>query len=122
MNNKRITKTQRMADIKAMLMGEVPEFGTTIEEACDFIDHERELLAKKNTNDKKDAENERYRELILNYLSTQTEGVTCAEIQRSVPDFADYQNQKIASLLRPLLDAKKVNRVSKGGKTLFSLA
>lgn len=125
-NVKRITKSQRFEDIKALLNGEDTTFGTSIEDACAFIDKELALLAKKNTSDKKPTktqeENEGHKAKILDFLTACTEGVTCTEIQKGVPDFADFNNQKIAALVRQLVDAGKVNKAVVKGKSLFSIA
>lgn len=123
---KRVTKAQRFSDIKALLSGEDVTYGTTIEDALAFCDSELNLLAKKNSGEKKptktQAENEGYKELIIQFLATQTEGVTCTDIQKGVPQFADYSNQKIAALVKQLADAHKVVKETKKGRTLISLA
>jgi hypothetical protein len=127
MAEKKITKSQRFEDIIAILTGETPTHGTTVDIAIDVLNHERDLLAKKNSADRKPTEeqkkNEGYCDLIVEYLSTCTEGKTCTEIQRAVPEFKDFNNQKIASLMRILKNAERVTRTEgKGGKTLFALA
>lgn len=107
----RITKVQRFEDIKALLTGEPVTYGTTVDIAVTVIDHELELLAKKNssTGDKKltptQQENEALKEQIVEYLSTlpdDTDGVTCTEILKSVPALTDFSNQKVAALVRQL--------------------
>lgn len=123
---KRITKAQRFEDIKALLNGGKVVYGTTAEDACAFIDKELALLAKKNTSDKKPTktqeENEGHKAKILDFLSTCAEGVTCTDIQKGVPDFADFNNQKIAALVRQLVEAGKVNKDVVKGKSMFSIA
>lgn len=123
---KRVTKAQRFEDIKALLRGEDVTYGTTIEDACTFCDAEMALLAKKNSGDKKPTktqeENEGYKALIIDFLSVQEGGVTCTDIQKGIPELADYQNQKVAALLRQLLAADKVVKEVVKGKSLFSLA
>ena len=63
MENKtvRVTKTQRFADIIAMLNGESVKFGTSTADAIAFCEHEVELLAKKNASvdKRKSAEQEK---------------------------------------------------------------
>ena len=126
MAEKKITKSQRFEDIALMLHGEPVKYGTTLPIADEFLAHERELLAKKNTADRKptaeQVANQGYCELILNYLSTQVEGKTCTEIQRAIPEFADFNNQKIASLMRILANEQKVTKSVVKGKSLFSMA
>lgn len=123
---KRITKAQHFEDIKALLNGEDVTYGTSIEDACAFCDSELALLAKKNSGDKKptatQTENAKYKELILAFLSTQTEGVTCTIIGKGVAELADFNSQKISALVRQLVDAGKVSKESVKGKSLFKLA
>lgn len=122
---KRITKAMRFEDIKALLNGGDVSHGTTIEDALAFCDAELALLAKKNTSDKKPTktqeQNEGYKALILDYLRGQSEGVTCTDVQKSVTEFADFNNQKIAALMRQLVDAGKVSKAVVKGKALFSI-
>lgn len=129
----RITKAQRFEDIKALLNGETPTYGTTLEIAMEVLDHELELLAKKNssgTGDKKLTEtqqkNEEHKQRILEYLAglpEDCEGVTCTEILKAIPELSEYQVQKVSALLSRLKLAGRVNSVKgKGGKTLFTLA
>lgn len=123
---KRVTKAQRFEDIKALLNGKDVTYGTTIEDASKFCDAELALLAKKNSGDKKPTktqeQNEGYKALILDFLRGQSEGVTCTDIQKGVPAFADFNNQKIAALVRQLTDAKQVTKEIVKGKSLFSIA
>ena len=126
MAEKKITKSQRFEDIIAILSGETPTHGTTVDIAIDVLNHERDLLAKKNASDRKptaeQVANEGYCDLIVDYLSTQSEGKTCTEIQRNIPEFADFNNQKIASLMRILAKAERVTKATVKGKSLFSVA
>ncbi len=126
-NVKRITKAMRYADIKAILSNETPVYGTTIDDALAFIDKEVTLLTKKNTgNEKKPTakqkENEQYKERILNFLITQTEGITCTEVQKNIPEFGDFSNQKIAKLMNQLLAEHKVTKAIVKGRSLFAIA
>lgn len=123
----RITKSQRFADIAAMLNGEPVQFGTTKDEALAVLAHEQELLAKKNSSGEKkmtktQEENEGFKQSIVDYLATCAEPVTCATIHKAIPEFGDYSIQKTSALLRQLkLDGKVATSESKG-KTLFALA
>lgn len=122
---KRITKAMRFEDIKALLNGEDVKHGTSVEDALAFCDSELVLLAKKNTSDKKPTktqeENEGYKALILDFLRGK-DGVTCTEVQKGVPAFVDFNNQKIAALMRQLCDAGKATKAVVKGKALFSIA
>ena len=127
----RITKAQRFEDIKALLNGDPVTYGTTPEIAVTVIDHELELLAKKNSGsgDKKltqtQRENEALKEQIMEFLAglpEDTDGVTCTEILKSVPALADFSNQKVAALVRQLKMADRVVATEKKGKSLFRMA
>ena len=122
----KITKTQRFEDIKALLHGEVPACGTTIEEADAFIAHEMELLTKKNSGERKETDtqkaNRKYQALIAEYLALQDSGKTCTEISKGIPDLSDFNNQKIAALVRGMVEAGTVNKAVVKGKSIFSLA
>lgn len=128
-NKTRITKAMRFEDIKAMLNGQPVTYGTTTEDAVDFIEHEIELLAKKNAGDKKQTktqqENEGYKALILEFLATLSDtsaGVTCTEIIKGVAEFEGFSTQKISPLVRQLMAADKVTKTEVKGKALFRLA
>ena len=133
---KRITKAQRYADIKALLNGEDVAFDTTVEVACDFIDHEISLLTKKNASgDKKQTEtqkqNEGYMAEIVAFLEGATvsgddenakkSGKTCTEIQAAIPSLGEYQNQKISRLCNMLADAGKITGDTVKGKKLWRI-
>lgn len=129
-NKTRITKAMRFEDIKALLNGDSVTYGTTIAEAVEFIDHEVGLLAKKNSGENKkqtktQQENEGYKALILEFLSTLPEdkvGVTCTEIIKGVAEFEGFSTQKISPLVRQLMAADKVTKTEVKGKALFRLA
>lgn len=122
----RITKAMRFEDIKALLNGQPVTYGTSIEDAVDFIDHEVNLLAKKNSGENKkptkaQEENEGYKALILKFL-TDKNGVTCTDILKGVPALSGFSNQKISALMRQLRLAGKVTVEEVKGKSLFRLA
>lgn len=122
----RITKAMRFEDIKALLNGQPVTYGTSIEDAVDLIDHEVNLLARKNSGESKkptkaQEENEGYKALILEFL-TDKNGVTCTDVLKGVPAFSDFSNQKISALMRQLRLAGKVTVEEVKGKSLFRLA
>lgn len=128
-NKTRITKAMRFEDIKAMLNGQPVTYGTTIEQAVEFIDKELDLLARKNSGDKKPTktqqENEGYKVLILEFLATlpdTSDGVTCTEIIKGVTEFEGFSTQKISPLVRQLMATDKVIKTEAKGKALFRLA
>lgn len=124
---RKITKAQRFEDIKAMLSDEAVQYGTDTAAAIEFIDHEMELLSRKNSSGEKkptatQLENESHKERIKDYLRGCSEGVTVTQVLKAVPEFADFSNQKVARLLRDMLEAGVVNKEVVKGKSLFSLA
>lgn len=134
----RVTKSQRISDIISLLSGDPVSYDTTVNEAIAFLNHERELLDKKNTRTgtKKltptQVENESLKGLILDYLSSidSEDGVTCSDILKAIPEFSEFQVQKVSGLVRQLLPATEKNPKGTGqvisqkigGKTLFKLA
>ncbi len=126
MANTKITKTQRFEDLSAMLHGEPVKYGTTIEDADAFIAHEMELLSKKNSGERKETDTQRanakYRQLIAEFLAVQTEGRTCTEIAKGVSELSDFNNQKVAALMRQMVEDGTVRKATVKGKSLFSMA
>lgn len=126
----RITKAMRFEDIKALLNGQPVSYGTSIEDAVNFIDYEMNLLTKKNSSESKkptkiQQENEGYKALILEFLATlpdDKDGATCTEIIKGVAEFEGFSTQKISPLVRQLMAADKVIKTEIKGKSLFRLA
>lgn len=85
-----------------------------------FIDHELELLDKKNSAPRKPTakqmDNENYKSMILGYLTTEPKTIT--EIMAEV--FNDtLTNQRVTSLVSALAKDGKVVRVVEGRKPKF---
>ncbi len=126
----RITKAQRFEDIKALLTGGEVKHGTDVDKALEVIDHELELLAKKNSSDnKKQTETQKLNASIkeqlvafLGELDDSNPGLTCTEIIKGKGWLEDYSVSKISSLLRQLKDDGQVVSKTVKGKTLFTLA
>lgn len=126
MATNKITKTQRFEDLSALIHGTPVQYGTTVEDADAFIAHEIELLAKKNSGERKETDtqkaNRQYQALIAEYLAKQESGKTCTEISKSIPALFDFNNQKIAALMRQMVEAGTVSKAVVKGKSIFSLA
>lgn len=99
-----------------------------------FIDEQIELLAKKNSGDRKQTadqkKNEEYKEKILDYLAGLPEtddkgnkihGATCSEIFKGIPDLAPFSPQKVSALMRQLKAATLVDGTEVKGKMYFHL-
>ena len=122
----KVTKTQRFEDVLALLHGKSVKYGTTIEDADAFIAHEMELLVRKNSAERKETDTQRanakYRDLIVEYLAVAESAKTCTEIAHGVSELSDFNNQKVASLMRQLVESGKVTKSVVKGKSLFALA
>ena len=112
---KKITKREKFEML--MTIAEVKENPILSE----FIERELELLAKKNSAEKKptaqQAENEAIKETILENLTSR---MTISEMQKSIPDLAEYSNQKISALMRQLILEGLVKKVEDKRKSYFS--
>ena len=84
----------------------------------DFINHELELLAKKNATGtlrkptKTQIENENLIEVIFAKLQATGEGMTISEIQ-------GLTNQKMSAILKKLVDSQRVEKYTEKKKTFF---
>ena len=113
---KKMTKAQMFAQIKA-------NYPLNADEVA-FIDHELELLSKKNSAEKKptaqQTANEGIKVAIVEGME-QNRLYTVTEIIKAVPECADMTNQRVSALLRQLVDGGKVKRTEDKRKAYFSL-
>ena len=119
MTTKKITKRDRfnallnMAEVKAN-----PDMVA-------FIEHELELLAKKNSADKKPTAQQTANEGIKSAILEGMEDnrlYTVTELQKSIPDCAELSNQRVSALLRQMKDDGLVVRTEDKRKAYFSKA
>jgi DNA-binding HxlR family transcriptional regulator len=89
----------------------------------DFINHELDLLAKKNSAERKptavQVANEGIKTAILSALSETP--VTISELQKSAPELAELTNQRISALVRQLVNDGSVVRSEDKRKAYFAL-
>ena len=89
----------------------------------DFIEHELELLAKKNSAEKKptavQVANEGIKDAIYDAMQ-ENRLYTITEIQKEI--CPDLSNQRVSALMRQLKDEGKVVRTEDKRKAYFSLA
>ena len=116
MENKKMTKAQMFAQLKA-------NYPLTNDEIA-FIDHELELLAKKNSAEKKptaqQTANKGIAEAIVSAMANEpTRLFTITEIIKAVPECADLTNQRVSAIVRGLLGVS-VERVEDKRKAYFS--
>ena len=111
---KKITKREKFEMLKAIAEVQANPI------LSEFIERELELLTKKNSAEKKptaqQAENEAIKETILENLTSR---MTISEMQKSIPDLAEYSNQKISALMRQLILEGLVKKVEDKRKSYF---
>ena len=119
MTNKKITKRDRF---NALLS--IPAVQADPDMVA-FIEHELELLAKKNSSEKKptaqQVANEAIKQAIVDGME-RDHLYTITEIQKNVPECAELSNQKITALVRQLKEDGVVVKTEDKRKSYFSLA
>ena len=114
----KMTKAQKFAMLRAIPA--VAENAMLVE----FIDHELELLSKKNSAEKKptaqQTANAGIQSAILSAMSAEPNRLfTITELIKSVPECAELTNQRVSALVRQLVDAGKVERTEEKRKAFF---
>ena len=114
-NEKKMTKAQMFAQIKA-------NHNLSADEIA-FIDHELELLAKKNSAEKKptaqQTANAEIANAIVDHLSAEPNRLfTITEIIKEVPECADLTNQRVSAIVRGLIGSS-IERVEEKRKAFF---
>ena len=116
---KKITKRERFESL--LNMAEVQADPGMVE----FINHELELLARKNSADKKptaqQVANDGIKQAILDAMEA-NHLYTVTELQKSVSACAELSNQRVSALLRQLKDDKLIIRTEDKRKAYFSKA
>lgn len=87
-----------------------------------FIDHELELLSKKNSAEKKptaqQVANEGLKSVILNVLTDNGGLMTITDIQKSCAELSELSNQRVSALVRQMVGVT-VERVEDKRKAYF---
>lgn len=99
------------------------KYPLTAEEKA-FVEHELELLAKKNASDKKPTAQQTANEAIKSaILEGMTSGrfYTVTEIQKEIPECNELSNQRVSALLRQMV-GNEIVRTEDKRKAYFSLA
>ena len=114
-NEKKMTKAQMFAQIKA-------NHNLSADEIA-FIDHELELLAKKNSAEKKPTAqqiaNGNIADAIVAHLSADPNRMfSITEIIKEVPACADLTNQRVSAIVRGLIGTS-VERIEEKRKAYF---
>ena len=91
----------------------------------EFIEHEIELLAKKNSTEKKptaqQTENAGIKDIIIEVLTDEEKGMTISAMQKKNADLGEYSNQKISALVRQMILDGIVEKTEEKGKAYFRL-
>ena len=94
-------------------------------ELVDFINHELELLSKKNASEKKltptQKENLAIQDAILNYMEADVL-YTITDLLKNVPECAGMSNQRVSAIVRIMREEKKVERIEEKRKAYFRKA
>lgn len=115
-NSNKLTKAQKFGMLKAIPA--VAENSVLVE----FIDHELELLAKKNSSEKKPTANQVANEGIKGAILEGMESgklYTITDLIKSIPDCADLTNQRVSAIVRQLIASGSVERVEEKRKAYF---
>ena len=109
----KITKKEMYARIRKAVEGNT--------EMVAFIDHEVELLTKKNSAKKKPTKNQKenmsIKESILDALTETPISIT--DLIASCEDLSGLTNQRVSALMTQLVDENKVIRITEKRKALF---
>ena len=116
-NVKKMTKRDYFNQLLTMVKG-----NTELE---NFINRELELLAKKNSADRKPTAvqiaNEGIKEVICETLAVHNDKMTISEMQKANAELGELSNQRIAALVRQLKEDGKVERIEEKRKAYFKL-
>lgn len=114
------TMTKKMT--KREYFTQIMENYNLTEDERNFIKHELELLAKKNSAEKKptavQVANEGLKTEILNFMEVGKK-YTITDLMKSVPCLADLSNQRVSALVRQLKDSGLVVRTEEKRKAYF---
>lgn len=117
MANKKLTKRDHFNNL--LKIAEVNGNPVLVE----FIEHELELLAKKNSAEKKPTAvqiaNEGIKSVILETLTESGKMMTISEMQKANEELAELSNQRISALVRQLINDEKVERIEDKRKAYF---
>ena len=90
-----------------------------------FVEHELELLAKKNSSEKKPTAQQTVNEGIKTAIAngmTANRLYTVTEIQKEIPECAELSNQRVSALLRQMKDDGIITKTIDKRKSYFQIA
>lgn len=113
-----MTKRENYASIREI----VEKLGRT--DLVEFVDHEVELLNKKNNAPKKptekQVENEKLKDVILAEMGNKS--MTVTEMQTNISALADLSNQRVTAIVRQLVEDNSLIRTVVKRKAYFTKA
>ena len=116
MTNKKVTKREKFEMLKALSEVKANPMLT------EFIEHELELLAKKNASEKKptaqQVANEGLKAVIVEVLTENGGLMTITDIQKASAELSELSNQRISALVRQMVGIS-VERVEDKRKAYF---
>ena len=118
---KKLTKRDRFEAL--LKLSEVQADPAMVE----FINHEIDLLSRKNAGDKKPTANQiandGYKDIIFVELSANQDKLyTVTDLIKNVDGLGDLTNQRVSALLRQMIDANKVEKIVDKRKSYFRMA
>lgn len=118
------TKKMTKRDYFNILRNAYPTSAADYDSIMAFIDHELELLDRKNSAIRKptakQAANESVKALILDHMEV-GKRYTITDMLKEFPFEEEFTNQRVSALVRQLLLENKVIREEEKGKAYFSV-
>ena len=119
-NTKKMTKKDFFASLRATY----PASADNYDEVIAFIDHEVELLNRKNSAEKKPTAQQVANDSIKTAIAegmTPNRLYTVTEIQKEIAECAELSNQRVSALLRQMKEDGIVTRTEDKRKAYFSI-
>ena len=116
MANKKMTKKDYFNALLAM-----PEVQANTE-MVEFLEHEIDLLTRKNSGERKPTATQKANEVIKAAIFEGMEDNRCysiTEMIKEIPECNELSNQKVAVLVRQLMDDGKVEKIVEKRRSLF---
>lgn len=123
-----MTKTNKLTkrDYFTILREAYPQTADNYDAVIAFIDHELELLAKKNSADKKptatQVANDGFKTAILAHMGENPNQLfTITDLIKSVPEIGELTNQRVSAIVRQMTEAGVIDRVEEKRKAYFRM-
>lgn len=124
-NTKKVTKKEYFERIRKIVIED--------KELVAFIDHELELLARKNSKSgtsKTQIENIKVAEMLIDELRKINKPITITDLMNSSENIKEYRlengnplsNQKISAIFKQLVENKTLTKITEKKKSYFSIA